>query len=352
MPKPNPSSQFVRADHGAAAPQPRRRISHAKATPGLAEVAGAARVSTASASRALTRPELVSESMRARVLDAVAALGYVANPAARSLSTRRPDLVGAVLRTPTDPIALQMLEAAEGALVAHGIGVLLRIACAAVPEAACARALAARGVSGVVFIGGAIAPETTLWSPGRAVPYIGCGQPPGLDGAAAAGETFQRRGRALVEQYLIQLGHRRIGAIGLRREEGAAQKAPRQNAVVIDLEVDDLDDGDAVRTATRLLVQSQVTAIVAASDVAAAAALGECQALSLAVPHQISVVGWGDSGLARCLHPMLTSVRIQARASGRSAAEYLVAAMAGREFVWRDLPPKLVIRESTGPGVD
>ncbi len=289
--------------------------------------------------------------MRARVLDAVAALGYVANPAARSLSTRRPDLVGVVLRTPTDPIALQMLEAAEAALSAHGIGVLIRIACRAVPEAACAQALAARGVGGVVFIG-AVAPETTLWSPGRAVPYIGCGQPPGLDGAAASGETFQRRGRALVDQYLSQLGHRRIGEIGLRREEGAAQQPSRQEAGVIDVQVDDLDDGDAVRAATRRLVQSQVTAIVAASDVAAAAALRECQALGLAVPHQISVVGWGDSGLARCLHPMLTSVRIQARFSGHSAAEYLVAAMAGREFVWRDLPLKLVIRESTGPAVD
>ena len=58
-----------------------------------------------------------------------------------------------------------------------------------------------------------------------------------------------------------------------------------------------------MRAAARLLIQNAATAIVAASDLAAAAALRECRALKLAVPQQVSVVGWGDSELARCLDP-------------------------------------------------
>src|ERR1700682_4401014 len=75
----------------------RRRARRASDVPSLADVARAAKVSTASASRALARPELVSEAVRARVSDAASRLGYVANVAARSLSTHRSGLVGAVL---------------------------------------------------------------------------------------------------------------------------------------------------------------------------------------------------------------------------------------------------------------
>src|SRR5881394_289262 len=131
----------------------RRRMRRAGDVPSLADVARAAKVSTASASRALARPELVSEAVRARVSEAATLLGYVANAAARSLSTRKSGLVGAVLSDPADPVVLQMLEAAERRLAAYGAGVLVRAVRAGTPAGACAQALAARGVDGLLFIG-------------------------------------------------------------------------------------------------------------------------------------------------------------------------------------------------------
>jgi LacI family transcriptional regulator len=326
----------------------RRRMRRDGDVPSLADVARAAKVSTASASRALARPELVSEAVRARVSDAAALLGYVANAAARSLSTRKSGLVGAVLSDPADPVVLQMLEAAERCLSAHGAGVLVRAARAGTPAAACAQALAARGVDGLLFIGAGATPDREGWKSGRSLPYIGCGQKPGSD-VAAPGETMERRGLALACAYLRQLGHRHIGIIGRRRGDGTDQPATsREDATMIEHRVDSLDDTDAVRAAVRRLIENAATAIVASSDVAAAAALRECRALGLAVPRQISMVGCGDTALARCLDPQLTSVRLPASASGRAAADWLVAALAGREFTWPDLPLKLVIRESTG----
>ena len=81
-----------------------------------------------------------------------------------------------------------------------------------------------------------------------------------------------------------------------------------------------------------------------------AAALRECRALGSGVPRQISVIGCGaTAALARCVDPQLTSVRASpASASGQAAADCLIAALAGREFTWPDLPLKLVIRESAG----
>ena len=182
----------------------RRRTRRARDTVSLADVARAANVSTASASRALVRPELVSEAVRTRFSDAASQLGYIANAAARSLSTRKSGLVGAVLSDLADPVALQMLEAAERSLSAQGVGVVIRVACAAAPAVACAQSLAARGVDGMLFIGGAATPDREGWKSGRALPYIGCGQTPGSD-VAAPGETIERRGLALACAYLRQL---------------------------------------------------------------------------------------------------------------------------------------------------
>ncbi len=316
--------------------------------PSLADVAGAAKVSTASASRALARPELVSEAVRARVADAAARLGYVANAAARSLSTRKSGLVGAILSDPADPVVLQMLEAAERSLSARGVGVLVRAAGAGASAAACAQALAARGVDGLLFIGAGATPDREGWKSGRSLPYVGCGQKPGSD-IATTGETIERRGLALACAYLQQLGHRHIGIIGRRQGEGADRRAPLgENATMIEHQVDSLDDTEAVRAAVRRLIENAATAIVASSDVAAAAALRECRALDLDVPRQISVIGCGDSAIARCLDPPLTSIRFAASATGQAAGDFLVAALAGREFMWPDLPLKLVIRESAG----
>jgi LacI family transcriptional regulator len=316
--------------------------------PSLADVASAAKVSTASASRALARPELVSEAVRARVADAAARLGYVANAAARSLSTRKSNLVGAILGDPADPVVLQMLEAAERSLSAQGVGVLVRAASAGASAAACAQALVARGVDGLLFIGAGATPDRADWKAGRSLPCVGCGQKPGSD-IAAAGETIERRGLALACAYLQQLGHRHIGIIVRRPGEGADQRPPLgENATMIEHRADSLDDTEAVRAAVRRFIENAATAIVASSDVAAAAALRECRALDLDVPRQISVIGCGDSAIARCLDPQLTSVRLPASASGQAAGDCLVAALAGREYMWPDLPLKLVIRESAG----
>lgn len=327
----------------------RRRRPAVSGTPSLSDVASAAGVSTASASRALARPELVSEGVRASVLNAASALGYVANAAARSLSTRRSGLIGLVVGEPADPIALQMLEAAEATFSAHGFGVVLRLACSSSPAVACAKALAARGADALMFIG-TPAPEVADWNCGRGVPYVDCGQRPKSNAVEGVCETISQRGAALANAYLEQLGHRRIGVVVAQREEGARGHASSaQHPATIEQHAVKLEDTDAVRAAVRLLIENEATAIVAASDLVAAAALRECRALQLAVPQQMSVVGWGDSDLARCLDPLLTSVRLPARGSGRAAAEYLLASMAGQPFQWPDLTPKLVIRESTGP---
>lgn len=316
----------------------------------LNDVARAAGVSTASASRALTRPELVSDALRTRVLHASSRLGYVGNAAARFLATRKSGLIGAVLGEEHDPVAGDMLKAAESALSALGVGLLLRIACPEASAAACAESLRARGVDGLLFIGAA--PPAQLPGSSRAVPSVACGHPPRSGPGVADIGALEDRGLHLACSYLHQLGHSRIGAIGLGGAAGDEGAPARDGVAVIGHLGGPLHGSEEVRAAVRALIGAGATAIVAGSDVAAAAAVRECHAQSRGVPDRMSVIGWGDTELARNIEPQLTSVRVPSRACGHAAARYLVATIAGRDFLWPELPLKLVIRESTGPVSD
>lgn len=291
---------------------------------------------------------MVSDELRGRVLRAASRLGYVGNAAARFLATRRSGLVGVVVCETADPVEIHMLQAAENAFSALGVGLLMRVACLAAPAAVCAQSLVARGVDGLLFIG--VSPPDPLPGSSRAVPTLACGQIPRADpDEPDGGNSLQNRGLQLAFSYLHQLGHSRIGAIGRRGGGGDGGPASGRNgATIIAHAVDSLHETEAVRVAVRALISAGATAIVAGSDGAALAALRECRALSRAVPSRISVIGWGDTDLARNVEPQLTSVRVPSRASGEAAAEYLVAAIAGRDFPWPEMAPKLVIRESTG----
>jgi LacI family transcriptional regulator len=91
------------------------------------------------------------------------------------------------------------------------------------------------------------------------------------------------------------------------------------------------------------------TAVICSSDAIALAVMHACACHGIEVPGRLSVVGFGDSPLARCVTPMLTSVRIPARGAGIAAAEYLLARLEGRVAIHAELPVKLAVRASTGP---
>lgn len=330
----------------------RRRKPESGAQAILRDVARAAGVSTASASRALTRPELVSDAVRDRVRYAASTLGYLGNAAARALSTGRSGLVGLVAGELADPVCAEALKAAENSLSARGIGLLIRVASEGIPAEACARSLVARGVDGVLFVGVGAVPDDAAWCAGRRVPGVSADRLIALGATRVAEGTGWERGLELVRRYLQQMGHRRIGVIS-EATQGARPELPGPDkAAVLRHRAASLLDVDAVRTTVRTLLTGGVTALVCASDIAAAAGLRECAALELTVPQRVSIVGWGNTGLARCLRPALTSVRVPGGESGEAAAECLYAAITGSDYRCPERSLKLVIRESSGPAPD
>ncbi len=333
-------------------PRTRRRPKPRTGAATLREVADAAGVSTASVSRALTRASLVSDSLRARVLAAAANVGYVANPAARALATRRSGLVGLVLAATVDSSTVLALDAMQRRLAAAGIGLLVTIADGAADASAHADALATRGADAIVFAGvGRSAAEPGEWA---SIPWLR------LDAAAAdRGVPLpgidRRRATVLAARYLKELGHRHIGLIAEEiAGDGEAVRellAPEQIELVT-FSVAAGSDAMMARDACRALLshRANITGVIGASDLIATVVVCEAAAQGISIPGALSVVGFGDTELSRVVRPGLTSVRVPARATGIAAADYLLSVFAGRPPTELVLPgPKLAVRESTGP---
>jgi LacI family transcriptional regulator len=328
----------------------------------LADVARAAGVSPATASRALTRPEAVRDALRDSVRQAVARLGYVPHGPARALASRRSSTIGAIVPTLDNAIFARCIDALQRRLDTAGYVLLLATTeYDQRREAAEAEALLERGVDGLMLVGAAHDP--VLWDRlvRRALPvvttwiYDTAGGRPciGFDNARAA---------ARVASYLLDLGHRRIAMIAgiIAANDRAAARvvgvrdalAARGASLEPDLLVERAYGVAEGRQAMRMLLHHREppTAVICGNDVLAIGALLECLSAGIAVPGRVSITGFDDVELASHLQPPLTTIRVPSSDMGRLAAEYLIDRLAGRVTpAFIELDAELIVRGTTAP---
>jgi LacI family transcriptional regulator len=325
--------------------------------PTLHDVARVAGVSSASVSRALSRPELVSLAVHERVSAAILALDYVPNAAAQALSGRPSRLVGVVVTTLDDPVVALELESLARELAAGGIALVLGLAEAGAGGAErCARGLIARGADAIVLGGGASPVEPGRVSPGRRVHWASFDEAPFAPEPVSSG--FDRaKALALGARYLRQLGHLRIGAFAIGGEHCVDAVRVALAGAGIDLLGDTaMDESNSATTASNALdrwqaLQLPPTALICGSDAAAVALLRECARRAWVVPAALSLVGFGDTEISRQTRPALTTLRVPAREAGRALARSLLAVLGGQSEKPPELTAKLVARDSTrAPG--
>ena len=316
-------------------------------------MAQAAAVSTASACRALTRPEIVSDELRARVSEAAAMLGYVPNSAARALVRRRSGLIGVVRGGFDEPGLAPALAGLEARLLGAGWALLLGGSGKDATPLGDARALVGHGVEGLAFLGVGVPPDLGEVRGIERLPCVSVDRTDTAGFTANAGLDIARAGK-LIAEYLGQLGHRRFAVIA---ESGSVVGAllvdglrPDKVPAGFSLEQLTIDDEPLAEGLSKwFAMPDSPTAAICGSDAIALAVMHACARRGIDVPGRMSIMGFGDTPLARCVSPMLTSVRIPARGAGVAAAEYLLARLADRKSEITELPIKLVVRGSTGP---
>lgn len=328
----------------------------------LAEVARKVGVSEATVSRVLNGKPGVAEATRQAVLTALDVLGY---ERPTKLRGERARLVGLVLPELQNPIFPAFAEVVGGALAQQGFTpVLCTQTAGGITEADYVDLLLQQQVSGVVFAGGLYAQKDAQHDhyarlAARKLPTV-------LVNASIEGLGFPRVScddAVAVEQamgHLLSLGHTRIGLLlgpsdhvpSTRKLAAARAMAAR---VGVSLRSDQIARSlyslEAAQTAATSLLRSKVTAIVCASDPMALGAIRAARRAGMAVPGDISVVGYDDSFLMSCTDPPLTTVRQPIESMGRLVIELLVAQIAGNPVPLDELffEPELVVRASTAP---
>ena len=318
----------------------------------LRDVARAAGVSTASASRALAGEKNVTAELRLRILAAAGRLGYVPNLAARTLVTRRSGLIGMVVRNVADPLIAGILTTCERRLADSAYGVMLATTGGSPEQNLLAtQALLARGAQGLVLIEIGASAQIARALEAHGVPWVGVGEPAWAAGVSGQG-VGRREGAVLAARYLLSLGHRNVAVIA--RPDGDTATAVRQVLDAASVRIEGLDSGEDIDSAQAAIGRwlehdDPPTAVICASDAQALAALRECALRGIVVPQRLSLTGFGDAEFARRSYPALSTVRVATAEIGVRIAQVLLARLKGDEPPMSDVAVKLIVRESTAP---
>jgi LacI family transcriptional regulator, gluconate utilization system Gnt-I transcriptional repressor len=307
----------------------------------MLDVARHAGVSAQTVSRVLGRPELVAEATRSKVRQAVEALGYIPNEAARNLASSRTRTVAVVIPTlASSAYAAQVQEIVE-VLEAERISVVIgNSEYSQAREENLIRSLMERRPLGFVLTGIQHSAGASELLRGSGLPVVETWD---LDGAAldaAVGFSNIAVGRDVGRLFLAS-GKRRIAFVGgadrqdpraSGRYRGLAQataEAALPKPLRIELKLP-MTAQDGVMGLDMVLDKEPLTeAILFSADSIALGALLECNRRGIRVPEQLSICGVGDYELAPLVTPSLTTVRVFAGQMGRTAAELLLARING-----------------------
>ncbi len=165
-------------------------------------------------------------------------------------------------------------------------------------------------------------------------------------------------GARLAVEHLLDLGHRRIAHISGTTGEVARLRLETYVAVMNEagleplIERTDMTEEAGYRAGVRLLARAEPpTAVFAVNDISAIGALSAADELKVAVPRQLSLVGYDNTHLAGIRHLSLTTVDNASHEVGRRAARALLRRIEtpNREAAIELIPPHLQVRGSSGP---
>ncbi|HVF75552.1 MAG TPA: LacI family DNA-binding transcriptional regulator [Acidimicrobiales bacterium] len=329
---------------------------------GIKDVATTAGVAISSVSRVLSGHPDVSAEMKARVLEAVEAVGYEPDFLAQSLRRGVTSTVGFLVGDISNPLFSEIAVGAELALQEAGFAMIIANSQGA-PEqdAAQLRVLRQRRVDGMIV---SLADERNrvaarlLRDMGR--PFVLVDREITGAGATSAVLSDHAAGMRAAAAHLIDLGHRRIGFAGgtptvrptRARADALVEACAGRRGVraVVDCGAFTAEHGE-LATARMLDSATPPTAIIAGGNQLLVGVLRAIRARGLHVPGDISLVTCDTTPLAELLEPPLARITRDARELGRMAATLMLGAMQGNRARRIELPVEFSPGEScAAPG--
>ncbi|MDJ0770201.1 MAG: LacI family DNA-binding transcriptional regulator [Ilumatobacter sp.] len=325
--------------------------------PTMDDVARRAGVSRALVSLVMHESEKVSDRSRIAVLEAADALGYRPNLSARHLASKRTRTFGLLINDLHNPYFPSVADGIKRSADSHGYRLLLNSAFLNErDERAALEGFVDHNVDGVILTGTKV-PPSFIEQIADAVPVVVVSRPMRSKRVDTINND-DRLGARLVVDHLVELGHRDIchldggrGAGGSQRRAGyeAAMRAHGLEPHVVPAAF--TEAAGARAAANALSGGRRVTAIFAGNDLSAVGALDVIDDAGLAVPGDISLVGYDNTFVAALRHIDLTTVDQGRECLGELAVRALLERIEeGRTVATHQVtPPTLVARGTTAP---
>jgi LacI family transcriptional regulator len=298
----------------------------------IKDVARACGVNVSTVSRSLSGSYGVRESTRRKVLAAAERLKYRPNRLARTMATGKSNTLGLMISDIRNPFFAELARGAEDAAYAAGCDLIL---CNSDlnpdKQMRYLHSLIGKRVDGIVI--NSVAPL----SRSERAELTEFGVPIVLLNRMAGSSKFStvaadnREGGAMAARYLLSLGHRRLGHITGRNQQGNLNDRTRGflKATGSGASVEVLRGPHSIESGyemTRRLMEKhpELTALFAANDAMAFGAVRALLELGKRIPDDISVVGFDNVDLAAIIHPPLTTIHQPKYETGKAAVEMLL----------------------------
>jgi LacI family transcriptional regulator len=330
----------------------------------LEEIARLASVSRSTVSRVINNQPKVSPEVRERVLKIIAQTGYRPDPAARSLATRRSNIIGLVIPRAvqslfTDPYYALLIQGIAQGCNAHDYTLSLYLFHTEHEEQKLyPRVLRNQLVDGLIVTGSLVDDPLVPQLIQHEVPFVMIGRPPAAEDVSFV-DTDNVSGAYQAVSHLARLGHERIATItgplsttvGLDRRQGYLNALRDRNCSPGEAFIVEGDFTEAGGYfAMRRLLPHQPEAVFVASDTMAFGALRALREAELSVPGDVALVGFDDLPAAAYANPPLTTIRQPIRQAGTETVETLLDILSNGQDPARriTMSTDLIIRSSSG----
>lgn len=308
---------------------------------GVREIARRVGVAPMTVSRVISNPEMVAPATRAKVLEAIAAVGFIPNRLASSMR-RSGRMIGTVVPPLINSGIADQVQGMSDECQAGGYSMLL-VQGDFTPEAeeTSIRTLLGWRPAGMIlqsFVQSEAARKLLLSS---GAPVVEISEIKGRKPIDMVVGVSNFETAYAMTMHLAAKGYKRIGFVSTpihgndrlqQRRSGyhaALSELGIKNHASMEVEVPITAAGGAQALITLTDRHKDIDAIFFSSDTLAVGAVQECHRRGWKVPERIGIAGYGETELAAQLYPPLTTVKVNRYEMGRRAVRHLLDRLAG-----------------------
>lgn len=291
----------------------------------IKEVAKFAEVSVSTVSRVINNSGYVGEKTRQKILEAMRTLNFEPSSIARGLVSGRTSTIGLLLPDVANPFFAEVARGTEEAAIKKGFTVILcNTDWSLEREKMYLNVLKGRAVEGVIIIGNR-SPERDLIQELAPVPCVF------VDRKVVSHESYiwvdHERGAQLATEKLLSSGCTSIAHISGPRKSTSARarlsgylKAMKAAHLQSNVLPGDFRFAGGYEAAKELFAREEPPdGIFAANDMMAIGVIQAANELGVKVPTDVSIIGYDDIDMAKCISPALTTIRQPAHEMGKAA---------------------------------